>query len=108
MCQFTSLLTEHFDSSIGMKLINAIQQNGDTPSYLDYVKETKHRFELKITDCSTVFSLLSKLCKSKAMGLDKILKRLLQKCADLVANSLCAIFNRPIVSGFCRLQGFPL
>ena len=53
-------------------LINVIQQKGDTPSYLDYVEKTEHRFQLKTTDCSTVFSLLSKFCKSKATGLDKM------------------------------------
>jgi len=46
--------------------------NGDAPYYLDYVKGTEHRFELKTTDCLTIFSLLSKLGKSKATGLDKI------------------------------------
>ena len=45
------------------------------------------------------FSLLSKLCKSKATGRDKISARPLRECADLVASSLCAIFNRSIVSG---------
>ena len=45
------------------------------------------------------FSLLSKLCKSKATGLDKISERLLREYADLVASSLCAIFNRSIISG---------
>ena len=96
--ELSSTFNDHF-SSIGLKLINAIQQNGDTPSYLDYVMGTENRFELKTTDCSTVFSLLSKLCKSKATGLDKISARLLRECADLVASSLCAIFNRSIVSG---------
>ena len=96
--ELSSVFNDHF-SSIGLKLINAIQQNGDTSSYLDYVKETDHRFELKTTDCSKVFSLLSKLCKSKATGPDEISERLLRECADLVASSLCAIFNRSIVSG---------
>jgi len=96
--ELSSAFNDHF-SSIGQKLINAIQQKGDTLSYLDYVKETEHRFELKNTDCSTVFSLLSKLCKSKATGLNKIWARLLRECADLVASSLCAIFNKSIVSG---------
>ena len=45
------------------------------------------------------FSLLSKLCKSKATGLDEISERLLREYADLVASSLCAIFNRSIISG---------
>ena len=44
--ELSSAFNDHF-SSVGLKFINAIQQNGDTPSYLDYVKETEHRFELK-------------------------------------------------------------
>ena len=76
-----------------------IQQSGNIPSYFDYLEETKHRFELNTIECSKVFSLLSKLCKSKATGLDKISARLLRDCADLVASSLCCIFNRSITSG---------
>ena len=68
------------------------------------IMETEHRFELKTTDCLTVFSLLSKLCKSKATGLDKISAQLLRECADLVASSLCSIFNRSIVSGVFPLE----
>ena len=52
--KLSSAFNDHF-SSIGLKLINAIQKNGDAPSYLDYVKETEHRFELKTTDCLTIF-----------------------------------------------------
>ena len=77
--ELSSAFNDHF-SMIRLKLINAIQKNGDAPSYLDYVKVTEHRFELKTTNCLTVFSLLSKLCKSKATGLDKISARLLRVC----------------------------
>ena len=52
--ELSSVFNDHF-SSIGLKLINAIQKNGDAPSYLNYVKVTEHRFELKTTDCLTVF-----------------------------------------------------
>ena len=45
---------------------------------VDYLEETEHRFELNTIECSKVFSLLSKLCKSKATGLDKISARLLR------------------------------
>ena len=41
-----------------------------------------------------MFSLLSKLCKSKATGLDDILAKLLRECADLLAEHLTAIFNQ--------------
>ena len=46
-------------------------------------KKTEHRFELKTTDCSTVFFLLSKLCNSKATGLDQISARPLRECAEV-------------------------
>ena len=34
--ELSSAFNDHF-SNVGLKLINAIQQNGDTPSFLDYV-----------------------------------------------------------------------
>ena len=46
-----------------------------------------------------MFSLLSKLCKSKATGLDRISAKLLRVCLDLIAESFCAIFNRSINTG---------
>ena len=57
------------------------------------------RFELNATSVSKVLALLSKLCKSKATGLDKISARFLRESADLITNHLCAIFNQSIVSG---------
>ena len=48
---------------------------------------------------SKVFSLLSKLCKSKATGLDTISARLLRECADLIADPMCSIFNQSVRSG---------
>ena len=96
--ELLSVFNDHF-SSIGPKLANEIQHIGNNPSHLDYLKEIDHRFELKTTEYSKVLSLLSKLCKSKATGLDKISARLLRECADLIASSLCSIFNRSIVSG---------
>jgi len=46
-----------------------------------------------------VFSLLSKLCKSKATGLDTISAQLLGECADLIADPMCSFFNQSIRSG---------
>ena len=59
-------------------------------------KNTRHIF----------FSLLSKLCRSNATGLDKISAQLLRECADFFAESpsgLTGIF--PGESG--SLQGLP-
>ena len=38
--ELSSVLNDHF-ASIGLRLINAIQKNGDAPSYLDYIKVTE-------------------------------------------------------------------
>ena len=51
------------------------------------------------TNRSKVLSLLSKLSKSKAIGLHKISAKLLCICADLIADSLCLIFNTSITTG---------
>ena len=46
-----------------------------------------------------MFSLLSKINKSKATGLDKIQTRPLGECPNLIAASLCSICNRSFISG---------
>ena len=46
-----------------------------------------------------VFSLLNKLDKSKATGLDKISARLVRECADLICVPICDIFNQSINQG---------
>jgi hypothetical protein len=78
---------DHF-SSVGPRLANEIPHNEDCPSHLDYLSDSDGRFELNTTSSSNVCTLLSKLCKSKATGLDKISARLLLECSDLIANHL--------------------
>ena len=94
-------LSETFNShfaTIGPKLANNISQNSDS-SYLNYLSKTNNTFELRPTNYSKVFKILSKLCKTKATGLDKIPTRFLKDCLDLITASLCSIFNRSITSG---------
>ena len=74
------------------------------PSHLHYLEGTDECFELKCTYPSKVFSLLSKLCKSKATDLDMISARLLGECADLIADPLCFTFNQSIRSGLFSLR----
>ena len=64
-------------------------------SYLEYLNchISGNTFELKSTTSSMVCSLLDKLCKSKATGLDKISAKLLRYCPDLLSESLTVIFN---------------
>lgn len=99
--ELSDAFNEHF-ASVGPKLAKDIP-NGDR-SHLDYLDTSGLRsnnvnFELNQTNSSIVSSILSKLCKSKATGLDKISARLLRECADLIADSLCLIFNRSITTG---------
>ena len=89
---------DHF-SSVGPRLANEIPDNEDCPSHLNYLSDSDGRFELNTTSSSNVRTLLSKLGKSKATGLDKISARLLRECSDLIANHLCSIFNQSIVTG---------
>ena len=51
------------------------------------------------TSRSKVLSLLSKLSKSKATGLDNISAKLLRICPDLIADSLLLIVNTSIATG---------
>ena len=66
-------------------------------SYLEmgvFVEEEERRPEA--APATEVFSLLNKLNKSKATGLDKI--RLIRECADLICIPICDIFNQSISS----------
>ena len=67
-----------------LKLANEIPSaaNGEK-SCLEYPDITVQRFCFTRTNRSQVFSLLNKLSKSKATGLDKISARLIDECADL-------------------------
>ena len=56
-------------------------------------------FSSRPTAVNKVFSLLNKLNKSRATGLDKISARLIRKCADLICIPICDIFNQSISLG---------
>ena len=98
--QICEVFNEHF-ASIGPKLAEKIPANVTGHSHLDYptIQNHEHSFQFQGTNTSAVFSLLSKLCKSKATGLDRISAKLLGVCPDLIAESLCAISNRSINTG---------
>ena len=62
-------------------------------SDLKYLTNTDKQFQLCPTTRDKVFSLLNKLNKSKANGLDMISARLIRECADLICIPICDIFN---------------
>ena len=98
--QICEVFNVHF-ASIGPKLAEKIPANVTGHSHIDYLttQNFEHCFQFQDTDTSAVFYLLSKLCKSKATGLDRISAELLRVRPDLIAESLCAIFNRSINTG---------
>ena len=99
--KLSEAFNDHF-ASVGPKLSNEVPLSVGSRSHLDYLLTTPsntNSFQLKQTDTLTVFSLLSKLCISKATGLDKISAKLLRLCPDLIAESLCFIFNSSINLG---------
>ena len=69
-------------------------------------------FYLTEIEDSYMLSLISKLNKSKATGLDNVPARLLRVCADLIAESPTLIFNASVISRIfpddLKLQKFPL
>ena len=80
--ELSNAFSDHF-SSVGPKLANDSHANVDNSSHLNYLTETGYcTFELKPTSVSKVLILLSRLCKSKSTGLDKISAKLLRECAD--------------------------
>ena len=94
----SNAFNDHF-SSIGPRLASEIPHNVASLSHLHYLSNTNCQFELNTIGLTKVHALLSKLCKSKATGLDKISARFLRESADLLADHLCAIFNKSIVTG---------
>ena len=74
--KLSEAFNDHF-ADIGPKLADKIPCNENSRSHLDYLSSNESgastSFQLKTTSSSIVFSLLSKLSKSKATGLDKIL-----------------------------------
>ena len=94
--EISNEFNNHF-STIGPKLTSDI--DSDSGDYQRYLTRTDKRFHLHPTDASEVFSLMNKLNKSKATGLDRISARLIRECADLICVPICDIFNQSISQG---------
>jgi len=59
-CELSSVFNNYF-SSIGPTLIDNIHHPTNGPLHFDYIMETEHRFDLKTTEPSKVFTLLVSL-----------------------------------------------
>ena len=92
-----SELLNTFFTEIGPSLSRNVE-NVET-TYEEFLCATDKEFAFEETTCAHIFSLLSKLCKSKATGLDNISAKLLRECPDLIAESLTYIFNQSLLIG---------
>ena len=96
--ELSNAFNDHF-STIGTKLANEVPLVTDGSSYADYIVSSDNKFIFSPISSSNVFSLLNKLSRSKATGLDNISAKLIRECADLISIPLCNIFNNSLSSG---------
>ena len=84
-----------------LKLANEVPlvTDGSSYTYTDYIVSNNNKFIFSPISSSNVFSLLNKLSKSKATGLDNIWAKLIRECADLISIPLCNICNNSLSSG---------
>ena len=68
-------------------------------SYAVCIVSSNNKFIFSPISSSNVFSLLNKLSKSKATGLNNISGKLIRESADLISIPLCNIFNKSLSSG---------
>ena len=86
-------LLNTFFTEIGPNLSRHVE-NVDT-TYEEFICATDKEFVFEETSSAHIFSLLSKLCKSKATELDNISAKLLRECPD----SHTYIFNQSLLTG---------
>ena len=84
----------HF-ATIGPELASNIDSS-NSDGYEKYLTGTDKRSQLHPTSTNKVLSLLNRLNKSKATGLDKISARLIRESADLICIPIRDIFNQSI------------
>ena len=96
--ELSNAFNDHF-STIGTKLANEEPLVIDGSSYADYIVSSDNKFIFSPISSSNVFTLLNKLSKSKATGLDNISAKLIRECTDLISIPLCNIFNNSLSSG---------
>ena len=97
--EISNAFNEHF-STIGPRLAREIPLTSDEESiYLENSAENYNKFCFRPATTSDVFTLLNRLSKTKATGLDNISVRLIRECADIISGPLCDLFNKSLMSG---------
>ena len=76
--ELSNAFNDHF-STTGTKLANEVPLVTDGSSYADYIVSSNNKFIFSPISSSNVFSLLNKLSKSKATGLNNISAKLIRE-----------------------------
>ena len=77
--ELSNAFNDHF-STIGSKLANEVPLVTDGSSYADYIVSSNNKFVFSPISSNNVYSLLNRLSKSKATGLDNISAKLIREC----------------------------
>ena len=95
--ELSNEFNNHF-ATVGLELSRNIDsRDGDV--YQRYITCKDQCSQLRPTNVNKGYSLLNKLNKSKATGLDKISAKFIRECADLICIPICDIFNQSISLG---------
>ena len=95
--ELSNEFNNHF-AAVGPELSRNIDsRDGDV--YQRYITCKDQCSQLRPTNVNKGYSLLNKLNKSKATGLDKISAKFIRECADLICIPICDIFNQSISLG---------
>ena len=67
--------------------------------YLNSISENYNKFCFRPTTTSVVITLLNRLSKTKATGLNNISARLIRECGNIISGPLCDLFNKSLMFG---------
>ena len=88
-------IVEHF-ASIGEKLAAQIENISINP--VDAINKADTKFKFKSIEVCQIIKIIKKLADGEAVGIHSLPNRSLKEGVELIAPSLCAIFNHAIYS----------
>ena len=91
--EIVEAFNEHF-ASIGEKLAAQIENISINP--VDAINKADTKFKFKSIEVCQIIKIIKKLANGKAVGIHSLPNRSLKEGVELIAPSLCAIFNRAI------------
>ena len=91
--EIVEALNEHF-ASAGERV--AAQIENISINLVDAINKANTKFKFKSIEVCQISKIIKKMVNGKTVGIHSLPKRSLKEGVDLIASSLCAIFNRAI------------